>query len=62
MTAPSPPNCPSTPTNEIPMFAPLLDRIDDLTEVVVTAGQLQTQRGHATACATAARTTCSPRR
>jgi predicted transposase YbfD/YdcC len=35
-------------TNEIPMFAPLLDRIDDLTDTVVTADQLHTQRAHAT--------------
>jgi hypothetical protein len=34
----------STKTNEIPMFAPLLDRIEDLTDTVVTAGQLHTQR------------------
>lgn len=35
-------------TNEIPMFAPLLARIEDLTGTVVTADQLHTQRGHAT--------------
>lgn len=35
-------------TNEIPMFAPLLDRITDLTGTVVTADQLHTQRKHAT--------------
>jgi predicted transposase YbfD/YdcC len=38
----------SEKTNEIPMFAPLLDRIDDLGDTVVTADQLHTQRGHAT--------------
>jgi predicted transposase YbfD/YdcC len=38
----------SAKTNEIPMFAPLLDRIDDLTDTVVTADQLHTQRAHAT--------------
>jgi DDE_Tnp_1-associated len=38
----------SAKTNEIPMFAPLLDRITDLTGTVVTADQLHTQRGHAT--------------
>jgi predicted transposase YbfD/YdcC len=37
-----------TKTNEIPMFAPLCDRIEDLTDTVVTADQLHTQRGHAT--------------
>jgi predicted transposase YbfD/YdcC len=37
-----------TKTNEIPMFAPLLDRIEDLTGTVVTADQLHTQRAHAT--------------
>ncbi|MGH3717187.1 MAG: ISAs1 family transposase [Micromonosporaceae bacterium] len=34
-------------TNEIPMFSQLMDRIADLTEVVVTADALHTQRGHA---------------
>jgi predicted transposase YbfD/YdcC len=33
-------------TNEITAFAPLLDRID-LTDVLVTADALHTQRGHA---------------
>jgi predicted transposase YbfD/YdcC len=33
-------------SNEIPAFAPLLDRID-LTDVLVTADALHTQRGHA---------------
>jgi predicted transposase YbfD/YdcC len=37
-----------TKTNEIPMFAPLLDRIEDLTDTVVTGDQLHTQRAHAT--------------
>jgi DDE_Tnp_1-associated len=37
-----------TKTNEIPMFGPLLDRIEDLTDTVVTADQLHTQRAHAT--------------
>lgn len=37
-----------TKTNEIPMFAPLLDRIDDLAGTVVTGDQLHTQRNHAT--------------
>ncbi|HET8682722.1 MAG TPA: ISAs1 family transposase [Micromonosporaceae bacterium] len=35
-------------TNEIPRFAPLCDRIDDLTDTVITADQLHTQRAHAT--------------
>src|SRR5262249_38118192 len=35
-------------TNEIPMFAPLLDRIDDITGTVITGDQLHTQHGHAT--------------
>jgi hypothetical protein len=35
-------------TNEIPMFAPLLDRIDDITGAVITGDQLHTQRAHAT--------------
>lgn len=34
-------------TNEIPMFATLLDSISDLTEVVVTADAMHAQRGHA---------------
>lgn len=34
-------------TNEIPMFSTLLDTIDDLTEVVVTADALHAQREHA---------------
>jgi len=38
----------SEKTNEIPMFAPLLDHVEDLTGTVVTADQLHTQRGHAT--------------
>src|SRR5215470_17838301 len=38
----------SAKTNEIPTFAPLLDHLDDLTDTVVTADQLHTQRGHAT--------------
>jgi predicted transposase YbfD/YdcC len=38
----------SEKTNEIPMFAPLLNHIDDLTDTVVTADQLHTQRKHAT--------------
>jgi predicted transposase YbfD/YdcC len=35
-------------TNEIPMFSTLLDQIDDLAEVVVTADALHAQREHAT--------------
>jgi len=35
-------------TNEIPMFSTLLDQIDDLTDVVVTADALHAQREHAT--------------
>jgi predicted transposase YbfD/YdcC len=38
----------SEKTNEIPMFAPLLDRIPDITDTVVTGDQMHTQRGHAT--------------
>ena len=34
-------------TNEIPMFSTLLDQIDDLAEVVVTADALHAQRAHA---------------
>ncbi|MGH3748732.1 MAG: ISAs1 family transposase [Micromonosporaceae bacterium] len=34
-------------TNEIPMFSQLIDRISDLTEVVITADALHAQRGHA---------------
>lgn len=34
-------------TNEIPMFSTLLDTIDDLTDVVVTADALHAQREHA---------------
>jgi predicted transposase YbfD/YdcC len=34
-------------TNEIPMFSQLLDRIDDLTGVVVTADAMHAQRTHA---------------
>jgi predicted transposase YbfD/YdcC len=34
-------------TNEIPMFSTLLDQIDDLAEVVVTADALHAQREHA---------------
>jgi len=34
-------------TNEIPMFSTLLDKIDDLAEVVVTADALHAQREHA---------------
>lgn len=37
----------SEKTNEIPMFSTLLDQIDDLTEVVVTADALHAQREHA---------------
>jgi predicted transposase YbfD/YdcC len=37
-----------TKTNEIPMFAPLLDRIADITGAVITGDQLHTQRAHAT--------------
>jgi predicted transposase YbfD/YdcC len=37
----------SEKTNEIPMFSSLLDTIDDLAEVVVTADALHAQRGHA---------------
>jgi predicted transposase YbfD/YdcC len=37
----------ATKTNEIPMFSQLMDRIDDLAEVVVTADALHAQRGHA---------------
>ena len=36
-----------TKTNEIVMFGPLVDRIDELTDTVVTADQLHTQRRHA---------------
>lgn len=35
-------------TNEIPLFSTLLDQIDDLAEVVVTADALHAQREHAT--------------
>ena len=38
----------SEKTNEIPMFSALLDTIDDLAEVVVTADALHAQREHAT--------------
>lgn len=38
----------SEKTNEIPMFSTLLDQVDDLTEVVVTADALHAQREHAT--------------
>jgi hypothetical protein len=34
-------------TNEIPMFSTLLDQVDDLAEVVVTADALHAQREHA---------------
>lgn len=34
-------------TNEIPMFSVLCDRIDDLTDVVITADALHAQRAHA---------------
>jgi predicted transposase YbfD/YdcC len=34
-------------TNEIPMFAQLMERVEDLTDVVVTADALHAQRGHA---------------
>ena len=34
-------------SNEIPMFSTLLDQIDDLTELVVTADALHAQREHA---------------
>ncbi len=34
-------------SNEIPQFSTLLDTIDDLTDVVVTADALHAQRGHA---------------
>jgi predicted transposase YbfD/YdcC len=34
-------------TNEIPLFSTLLDKIDDLAEVVVTADALHAQRAHA---------------
>lgn len=37
----------SEKTNEIPMFSTLLDKIDDLAEVVVTADALHAQREHA---------------
>ena len=37
----------SEKTNEIPMFSTLLDTIDDLAEVVVTADALHAQREHA---------------
>ena len=37
----------SEKTNEIPMFSTLLDQIDDLTDVVVTADALHAQREHA---------------
>jgi len=37
----------SEKTNEIPMFSTLLDQIDDLAEVVVTADALHAQREHA---------------
>jgi predicted transposase YbfD/YdcC len=35
-------------TNEIPMFAPLLDQVADLAGVLVTADAMHAQRGHAT--------------
>ena len=34
-------------TNEIPMFPVLCDRLDDLTDAVITADALHAQRGHA---------------
>jgi predicted transposase YbfD/YdcC len=34
-------------TNEIPMFSQLMERVEDLTDVVVTADALHAQRGHA---------------
>ena len=34
-------------TNEIPLFSTLLDQIDDLTDVVVTADAMHAQTGHA---------------
>jgi hypothetical protein len=32
-------------TNEIPMFSQLMERVEDLTDVVVTADALHAQRG-----------------
>jgi predicted transposase YbfD/YdcC len=45
-------------TNEITVFAPLLDRID-VTGTVIIADALQTQDRHAICCTNAARTTCT---
>ena len=48
-------------SNEITAFAPLLDGID-ITDVIITADALHTQREHADYLLAAGRTTCSPSR